>query len=270
MGASTWTTGTISGQGIVTNLGTLTISGTVNKTLSAGLYNAGTITMTGTATTTIAGGVVLANLAGGVIDLQGSGFGGGAGGRITNAGTVRAAGGGIATAFENLGGAFDVQSGTFNLTANGVSSFQGGTFKVASGATLQLSVISGSTLILGGNLTSDATSTGGTLRFFSGTNVTRVAPGGVTFNFDPAKVNFDWSSGDINAQGGGITNAATGRPDHRYWVPLPERLAEQFRQHGLHRVRPNADLLWRLDQPCRGTHRLAAFQQPDRLFGSAH
>jgi hypothetical protein len=168
------------------------------------LINNGTINLAGTAPRlAIAGTATLVNSAGGLIDiLTGSAMIGsetGSDGTLVNAGTLAMSAGAGTTSWVNgnfdSSGRIDVASGT--LDPEGTCNFTGGTFTVASGASLlmnsDLYTFTGSFTGSGGGAVS--------LYGFS------VGTGGATVNF-PAGM-LQWLSGTINTAGGALTNDGT-------------------------------------------------------------
>ena len=199
-GVFNWNGGTISGSGAFTVNGTMSIGSGGYKYLDGRtITNQGTASVTGTETVYFRNGAVFDNQAGATFDVQTDvtlSHQTGATTSFDNAGTVRKSGGtGTATfalVFNNQGGTIDVQSGTIRLHMGGTHT--GGTFTVASGASLEFSAythtFSGS---YSGSGAGSPQLTGGTLE---------VDAGGVTFNFSGG--GFEWTGGKIT--GGTLTN----------------------------------------------------------------
>lgn len=142
-------------QGVITNLGIVTVSGTNLSSLTGAnttFVNEGIVQQTGSGGTLMGAfgaNVYFDNEAGSTYQLAGDnsiGFGNNAGGQTSasvpfsnfglvwkSAGTNTSA---ISTAFNNQGGTVEVDSGTVSLNGGGSSS--NGVFKVASGAALDL------------------------------------------------------------------------------------------------------------------------------------
>jgi RHS repeat-associated protein len=210
--AGGWINGGTAG---LTNVGFITLAGANTKYLGGVLNNAGTITHSGTgdfqldiSTGGFPGGLgvgILNNLAGGLYDMQGDrnlaqGFADAA--QFNNAGTVRkSSGSGTTTVrapFNNLGGTIDVRSGTFRVSAG---SHTGGTFTVATGATLQMV---GSQTITG----TYAGSGNGIVQWGEQQlDTLSVGAAGATFDF-PGGL-FQWTLGKIDGGAAGLTNRGT-------------------------------------------------------------
>ena len=210
----TWTNGTMSGSGTTTVSTSITFSGGGDPLLSGRtLNNAGTATFS-SLTYLHGSGALFNNLAGAMVDLQGTNnFVGG--GTVNNAGTFRKS---VSTSSINIGfamnntGTVAVQTGTLNLSAGGTSN---GAFNLSSGASLNFS---GSTYNLGSATFNNA----GTISFNGGTedfgaSATTTVPGtvvlssgmlgssGGTVNFD----NLTWTNGTMYGYGSGTTTVST-------------------------------------------------------------
>jgi hypothetical protein len=133
--------GTFSGPGVLTNMGTLNITGNVSLN-GLTLNNAGTVTWKGASSIANFSGAVFNNQATGVFDAQGDGryyqFSG-TGATFNNSGLVRKSAGTATTTFDNgvtfTGGKIEVRTGTLSLAGGGTTT-SGGNFTVASGAVL--------------------------------------------------------------------------------------------------------------------------------------
>ena len=140
-----WTGGTLQGYNPLTNAGTINLPSTNSVRLAGTLNNTGLLNHSGAGTlnlTEVGPGSALENLPSGIYSLTGD-----AGlapsdccGPVNfdNFGLLRKKGGAgdsvISVAFNNRGGAVEVDTGTLTLANNGTSS--NGTFTVAAGATL--------------------------------------------------------------------------------------------------------------------------------------
>jgi hypothetical protein len=201
-GSATWSGGTLAGSAGFVNAGTVTLDGPSAKYLgaAAALDNNGMILHRGAGPLTLAGNALLRNRAGGVYDFQGDAdltWGQtGTAPVLTNEGTLRKSiGSGVSVVsgdFRNEGGLIDVQAGQLQLQSTGTST--GGTFTVATGATLDLT--GGASPTYQGTY---AGSGAGMIVLGSGT----LHPGsGATFAF-PAGL-LQWTGGTID--GGTLTN----------------------------------------------------------------
>src|SRR5262249_19507665 len=124
----------------LTNLGSITLTGSFEKRLANVINNQGTIHHAGSGWLTNYDHGTLNNLPGAVYDLQGDA--GIAIDAFVNRGTLRKSSGTgtskmAAATFSNDGGIIDVQQGTV-LLASRKGSHTGGTFKVAEDAVLDL------------------------------------------------------------------------------------------------------------------------------------
>ena len=194
--------------GSMVNTGTLTTTSittplnNVNPELIGTLTNMGTITFQGNGN--FIGGTI-DNQSGGLIDIQGVNSAGSypfVFATINNSGTIRRS---VNTGTAGIwilnnagGGLIDVETGTLiPWVQNGLST--GGTFTVASGATLQYGTA--------GTFTGTYTGSGGG-QFVLGSGQLNVGSGGATFNF-PAGF-FQWQTfGQIAASSGDLTNAGS-------------------------------------------------------------
>ena len=213
LGMFQWSAGMMTGEGltpsVLTNLGTITVTGNQSKTLEdVTLNNSGTILDSGTSTWIIPnlnGGkltTIINNLAGGVIDmsssetfqLRGPGF---TSLRINNNSgatfEITGPGGTENVPFNNQGGAVVATAGTVMFGAGGTDT--GGIYDASAGATI----------ILGSSGIETTTFTG----LYSGSGAGTVSIGntsgiiiggaGATFDFDPGLLN--WSGGGIGGTG---------------------------------------------------------------------
>ena len=171
------------------------------------LVNDGTILDQETSNFAIDDSITLQNSSSGVLDLQ-TDFGivtnHGNLGSLTNAGAIKkSAGGGtstIATAFSNLAGTIEVDTGTI-VVASGGGASTGGIFTVAQYATLNLT--GGTTVSYSGSYTASGA---GTVSLSGGYLV--VPSAGASFDF-PAGM-FQWSGGYISpAANSTVTNNGT-------------------------------------------------------------
>ncbi|MDD1417460.1 hypothetical protein MEN41_23595, partial [Dolichospermum sp. ST_con] len=137
-----WNEGTLKSSAIITNSGTLTISGSSSKYLNTQLNNTGTIVENHASYRVLyfQDGAILNNsgnyelLEGTISNLNGVGTG-----TFNNSGTFKkttTGTGTIGVAFNNTG-TVNVESGTLNITGGGVSN--GGNFNLTSGTTLAFS-----------------------------------------------------------------------------------------------------------------------------------
>ena len=187
---SEWSAGTITGSGTVRNTGTLAVTTVANRSLSGTLKNAGTVVIPVGAAIDVGGTGSLENEAGGTLDLPGNGVSllGSAGAdqivnagtlsvsgsvsitaRLSNTGTVRAAGGYVA-----LFGAVAQLTGPTNdrtLTAGAWAATSGGTLQFPAGTTIK-TIATGAAMELSGATSSipalTATTVGGTLSVVGG------------------------------------------------------------------------------------------------------
>jgi hypothetical protein len=214
----TWTGGTMSGSGTTTASAGIIVNGGGDPILDGRtLKNSGTATFSSNTYLHGQNGAVFNNLAGAMVDLQGSNnFENNNVGTppvVNNAGTFRKS---VSTGIISIGfamnntGTVEVQTGTLNLSAGGTST---GAFNVLFGATLNFS---GGTHDLGGATFSNA----GTINFssgtvnFNGSTATTVTGkaifssgtlgGGGVVNFD----NLTWTGGTMS--GSGTTTASAG------------------------------------------------------------
>jgi len=204
-GASAWNSGGIAGPGIIASSGSFNITRGAIQFLSfnAIINNAGTLTLS--STDFRAGtGAIINNMVGGIVALEDGAFSStisiGGVATLNNAGrVVKADSAGTATwgvRFNNTGGSIEVQAGTLRFPGGGAST--GGTFTVASGATLDFS--GGAMHVFSGSYTG-ATAGAVTLNL-------QIDPSGVEFNF-PAP-GFNWFNGSITGPGPGIlTNSGS-------------------------------------------------------------
>ena len=143
---TTWSTGSITGGGTLTNNGTmiLTTNGHKNISGTTTLVNNGIINIASDGDLRMIGGLsVLTNSASGVIDMQvdegNITFNSGVG-TVNNAGIIKrtaSSGSAMISAILNNSGTLHAQSGTLSIN-NSTTSFDGGTYNVDSGATLRL------------------------------------------------------------------------------------------------------------------------------------
>src|SRR6185295_15788345 len=103
----------------------------------------------------------------------------------------------ISLAFTDMGGTFQVDSGTVALST-GKGAFAGTTFNVAAGATVDLSGNT-SANVFSGVITGTGT---GSLLLQNGAMV--IGAAGATFDFAPGQ--FQWTGGGINLDGHTLTN----------------------------------------------------------------
>jgi len=205
-----WTAGVIlANDGTLTNGGTLNISGSGHKRLIGTLNNNGTINHTGGGLEIFRNSVVN-NASDALYELHDSGANVGGLGNFNNAGTLRKTGGGISTFAATLknspGGVVDVQSGTLAILEGSMNT--GGTFNVAPGALLDLSVAPGrGPHHFTGTYTGSG---GGEVRLGTddaGREVLVVDPGGATLDFPDDMLH--WTAGVILANDGTLTNVGT-------------------------------------------------------------
>jgi hypothetical protein len=208
--ANEWDSGNINvAQGVtLTNNGTLTLKGSGNVSLGAGgtLLNDGTINQQGSGNLALAGSsnvaTTLNNAAGATYDFQaesGIGYGGGAGGQVTNAGTIdKTAGTGASYISQTLtnSGTLQVSSGTLAIAAP--STNNGGTFAVGAGAALDLTGGTGNAFTENGTFTASGVGSGaGAIDLSNGYFVAGSL--GATVNFTGTAVPaFDWTGGQID------------------------------------------------------------------------
>jgi RHS repeat-associated protein len=191
-----------------TNMGTLTLAGPGDWTVTAGLVNAGTIRHAGLGNLFVGFGGALTNQVGAVYDLQGDQSVVDAGSFI-NRGTLRKSGGTgtssmSSNVFRNDGGVIDVQQGILALTPNSGSA-TGGTFTVATGAVLDLS--SQGVQVYTGTYTGSG---GGTVRLrLVGFNEYGFGlyVAGATFNFPDGM--FQWMGGTLDGGAAGLNNTGS-------------------------------------------------------------
>jgi hypothetical protein len=246
VGASTWTGGSFGGRNTFTHAGTMAISGTATKYLGlspaffndsvggstfaepAFFVNSGTITQTGTGVVHMENGQ-LNNLPGATYDVQGSG--GMIKGpafthhRFDNSGTFRRSVDGttvnIGVFFNNLGGTIDIDAGI--LALSGGSAASGGTYEVATGSVLDISVggtYSGTISGTGGGTVDIRASvtvvSGGALAFDFSSGPLRVLSNAAVFQLHGTLTNngnMEWNAGIIRnaaaALGPNFTNNGT-------------------------------------------------------------
>jgi hypothetical protein len=118
-----WSGGILSGSGVLTNTGTLNISGSAARSFSGlTLANAGTITWSSTGSFQINSGSQLRNLASGLFDIQSDAtllYAAGLASSFVNQGTVRKSAGAGTSALSvplTNNGTIDAQSGTLNFS----------------------------------------------------------------------------------------------------------------------------------------------------------
>jgi hypothetical protein len=197
-------------HGNLTNAGSLTAdyyqAGAAVLTGTGQLINNGTINLAGNAPRlAIAGNATLVNASGGSINIKSGsaiiGSESGSDGTLDNAGTLRMSAGAGTTSWVNANldssGTIDVASGT--LRPRGTCKFTGGTFTVASGASLLIDSSS-----LANTFTGSFTGSGGgtvSLGSFS------VGTGGATVNFPGGML--QWLDTTINTASGALTNDGT-------------------------------------------------------------
>lgn len=201
-----WTGGSVQAVSGLTNLQTLTLSGSATKFLGGVLNNQGIIVHGGSGNLAAgAGAGVIANQSGGVYDVRADVIV--APRTFVNAeGALvrKSVGTGVAAlapgTLRNEGGTVEVQSGTLRLTEapggpRGTNT--GGAFQVATGAVLDLT--GGTTVRYAGNYSGSGE---GTVQVADG--LLAVQPAGATFNF-PAGM-FHWTGGVINGGTAGLNN----------------------------------------------------------------
>src|SRR5439155_11021783 len=184
-GTVNWSGGGVSGTGKVTNSGQWSLTGTNRKPLRTTFDNGGTFNHGGTGDFIIGGEGktgTFNNLPGSLYDIQGDiiiNRGDIRPSAFTNSGTLRkSSGSGTATIwpgliFNNLAGTIDVRNGTLVIGGRGEAPFttyMGGTFSVAAGATLDLTTgdVAFSRYIFGGTTTGSGE---GQIRLNGGTAV---------------------------------------------------------------------------------------------------
>ncbi len=215
-GMFNWSGGTIQGNGsnsVLTNNGTITLTGSANKVLFDGLTlnNSGTINEDGTSGSNdweFSTDVVLNNLSGGIVDMETSEFidnissgneiNNELGATFENTGNDTVSTG--AVPFNNQGGIVAATAGTLNLTAGGTDT--GGTYNASTGATVNLNN-GGTAPTLTGTYSGSG---GGTVGLPSGT--IGIGTAGATFSF-PAGL-FNWSGGVIQGNGSNSVLTNTG------------------------------------------------------------
>ncbi|MBX7106439.1 MAG: hypothetical protein K1X57_20345 [Gemmataceae bacterium] len=208
-GASLLNSGVITGGGTWNNQGTVTLSSATDNVSfrwitvnNSGSFVHGSVKNLVLETPFDGGGFpVFNNLAGGLFEFQNDGDIAGTPapgnyfGTFNNAGTVRrTAGTGqvfITGQVNNSGGAWDIQSGSFTLGPTSGGTFAGGTFKVATGASLDLLGFNGASTWTGSFSGSGA----GLILQSSGTMT--IGPAGATFNFP----NYALQNGVISGSG---------------------------------------------------------------------
>ena len=206
-GNTSWQTGTIYYNGL-NNTGTITLSGTADKTIAGIFNNNGTIVEQDAGNLVVTG--TLKNNALGVIDIQ-SDTGITGNGVINNSGDIKkSAGTGTSSIgpslnayldFNQLGGTLDAQSGTLQIDQTRTSLLEtGGTWDAEGNAILDIVGNGPSGTYLAGTFTGTGTGVvmldGG--NFYSDT-------GGATFNFPTGLL--QWTGGFIGDQA--VTNAGS-------------------------------------------------------------
>lgn len=201
-----WPSGNLSGEGTLTNEGTIEIqAGNVTISILTTLINNGTINFAGSGDIFIATNAILNNTTTGIIDFQidDSGFSGsGAVPRIlNNDGLIKTTfsdvtdKASIGIELHNNNGIIQVENGTLNLTSNGIE-LTDGTYNVFSGAALDLDSI----VLLSGTLTGLVD---GEFNWRSTVNILDSA----TFDFT-GNSTIRWASGILSG-GGILTNEST-------------------------------------------------------------
>ena len=211
-----WTGGTIGsyqGGNLVTNTGTINLSGGDTKTTLAVFTNAATMIQAGAGAFNIGvnnSGGSFTNAAGATYDLQSDANVGQSGYAFNNVGLFKKSGGTgtstLSVAFNNQGGTVEVDSGTLQFPLNtGGNLSTGGTFDVAAGAVLDL----GDSQKFVGTFTGSGA---GVVQLSTGTDPNNLYSDnqtGVTFNF-PGSL-FQWTGGTIGSYQGGhlVSNVGT-------------------------------------------------------------
>jgi hypothetical protein len=209
-GASEWDLGAINtGPGTLTNNGTFTmdpIEGLNGAHIVFGfgrVINNGTVIQQGTAALALRG--TFTNAAGAVYDVQAEGSNViGSDGQFINAGIVEKSTGtgasNVVVAFTNNGGTLDVESGTLRP---GNATYNGGTFTVAAGATLDWGGFGAGP---GGTITGSITGSGGGTVLLGINGHVGVGSGGATLNFSAGL--FQWTGGGLSLGANNLTNLA--------------------------------------------------------------
>ena len=197
-----WKAGRISaGTGTFTNAGTMTlVPGGGNTIFIGAINNAGTFIQSGVVALDVSGSAAFTNLPGAVFDFQGDGaiFEIGSPNLFLNRGTLRKSQGTYsaihASGFNTGGGTIDVQSGMLGI---GAGTNEGGNFKIAAGATLDLT--DGAHNCCGGGGAAYKGS-------FSGSGAGTVLLAARIFAVDPAGATFDFPAGMLQWTGGAIAS----------------------------------------------------------------
>lgn len=190
-----WVGGTIFGNPL-TNSGSITVSGSADKTIGGTFNNGGTIVETDAGNLVVSG--TLNNNAAGLIDFQ-SDAGIAGNGIINHTGMIRkSAGVGVSRIgpspnvdlyLNQLGGTLDAESGTLRLDQLRTQDVEtGGVWNAAAGATLDIVGNGPSGTYFAGNFTGSGA---GTVQLSSGS--LGIGTGGATFNF-PAGL-LQWTGG---------------------------------------------------------------------------
>jgi hypothetical protein len=142
-----WTGGRLQGPGVLTNTGTLNISGSNTKLLNGiTLANAGTVVWSVTGAVSSFSGSVFNNLESGVFEIQNNGAFGGPANTFNNAGIVTKS---VDAGTMTLGGLFvQTSTGVLNLKIGGISDGQYDRLNVNSAmldGTLNINLINGFT-----------------------------------------------------------------------------------------------------------------------------
>ena len=214
-----WKAGRINaGSGTFTNAGTMTLVPGGGQTILIGsINNAGTFIQSGVVALDFSTSAAFTNLPGAVFDFQGDGaiFEIGSPNLFLNRGTLRKSQGTYASihvsGFNSGGGTIDVQSGLLGI---GAGTNDSGTFKVAAGATLDLTD-GAHNLFTSGSVTYKGSFSGsGAGTVLLAARILSIDPAGATFNF-PAGL-FQWTGGAIaspipagSSTPGTLTNAGT-------------------------------------------------------------
>jgi len=201
-----WTGGTLTGSSVLTNTGTINLSGSNPKSLTGlTLNNTGVINWMGEGIFYMYAGAVLNNLPSGLFDIKDNAtlsYFSGTVPTFNNTGIVRKSGGAGTTTFGSnvtfSGGRVEVQTGTLILATTAGPTVSGN-FTVANGAVLDLT--GGQTRNYVGNYTGTG---GGTIQLRNGT--LQVGTGGATFNFSGNL--FQWTGGTLTGSST-LTNAGT-------------------------------------------------------------
>jgi RHS repeat-associated protein len=201
-----WTSGGLSGSTTgITNLGSISLSGTGLKTITGNVLNRGHILQDGLGN--LNQNAQLENQLGATIEFAGTaGFSGT--GRVINRGTIRKSAGSAETILDsfmdNLGGTIIAQAGTLSLRI-GASAFpangryEGGEFQVSNGAVIDLA--GGRVVDYSGTLSGGGE---GTIRI---TGTLKAAASGAELNFSGNTLS--WTSGVIDALSGPLRNSGT-------------------------------------------------------------